>query len=55
MCELTLVVSHPRGEENVFQEEPHNEEFDLPVDLLAPKMDFSSFYIYLLFCKTFAM
>jgi hypothetical protein len=27
----------------------------LPVDLLAPRMDFSSFYIYHLFCKTSAM
>jgi hypothetical protein len=30
MCELTLAVSHtPTGEEQVVQEEPHNEEFDL--------------------------
>jgi hypothetical protein len=29
MCELTLVVSPPTGEEQVVQEEPHNEEFDL--------------------------
>jgi hypothetical protein len=29
MCELTLVVSHPTGEEHVIEEEPHNEEFDL--------------------------
>jgi hypothetical protein len=29
MCELTLAVSHPTGEEHVVQEEPHNEEFDL--------------------------
>jgi hypothetical protein len=30
MCELTLAVSHPPiGEEQVVQEEPHNEEFDL--------------------------
>jgi hypothetical protein len=26
-----------------------------PVDFLAPRMDFRSFYIYLLFCKTSAM
>jgi hypothetical protein len=30
MCELTLAVSHPpTGEEQVVQEEPYNEEFDL--------------------------
>jgi hypothetical protein len=30
MCELTLAVSHPpTGEEQVVQEEPHSEEFDL--------------------------
>jgi hypothetical protein len=29
MCELTLAVSHPPGEEQVAQEEPHHEEFDL--------------------------
>jgi hypothetical protein len=29
MCELTLSVSHPpKGEEQVVQEEPHDEEFD---------------------------
>ncbi|NP_001145495.2 uncharacterized protein LOC100278895 [Zea mays] len=27
----------------------------LPIDFMAPRMDFSSIYIYLLFCKTFAM
>jgi hypothetical protein len=32
MCELTLAVSHPpppTGEEQVVQEEPQGEEFDL--------------------------
>jgi hypothetical protein len=30
MCELTLAVAHPpTGEEQVVQEEPHNEKFDL--------------------------
>jgi hypothetical protein len=30
LCELTLDVSHsPIGEEQVVQEEPHSEEFDL--------------------------
>ena len=30
ICELTLAVSHPStGDEQVVQEEPHNEEFDL--------------------------
>jgi hypothetical protein len=47
----------------VVQEEPHNEEFDLisrwclPVDFMAPRMDFSSFYIYfvrLLLCNKYS-
>jgi hypothetical protein len=25
----------------------------LPVDFMAPRMDFSSMYIYILFCKDF--
>jgi hypothetical protein len=29
MCELTLAVSPPTGKEQVVQEEPHNEEFDM--------------------------
>jgi hypothetical protein len=30
MCELTLAVSHPStGEEQVVQEEPQGEEYDL--------------------------
>jgi hypothetical protein len=30
MCEITLAISHPlTGEEQVVQEEPLNEEFDL--------------------------
>jgi hypothetical protein len=29
MRELTLAFSHPHREEQVVQEEPHNEEFDL--------------------------
>jgi hypothetical protein len=30
MCELTLAVSHtPTGEEQVVQEEPQGEEYDL--------------------------
>jgi hypothetical protein len=29
MCELTLAVSHPPPTEQVVQEEPHNEKFDL--------------------------
>jgi hypothetical protein len=29
MCELTLASHTPIGEEQVVQEEPHNEEFDL--------------------------
>jgi hypothetical protein len=49
-----------KGEEHVVQEEQHNEEFDLiyvasPSWLLAPRMDFSSIYTYLLFRKTSAM
>jgi hypothetical protein len=58
MCELTLTVSHPppTGEEQVVQEEPQSEKFDLiyvafPQLTLAPRMILSSFYIYLLFCN----
>jgi hypothetical protein len=29
MFELTLAVSHPPGEEQVVQEEPQGEEYDL--------------------------
>jgi hypothetical protein len=54
-CELTLVIYKPPiREEQVAQEEPHNEEstwsrWRLPVDFMAPRMDISSLYIYLLF------
>jgi hypothetical protein len=60
-CELTLAIYKPPiGEEQVALEEPHNEEstwsrWRLPVNFMAPRMDFSSFYIYNLFCKTSAM
>jgi hypothetical protein len=62
MCELTLAVSHPpTGEEQVVQEEPQSEEFDMilvafPQLTFVPRMILSSFYTYLLFCnKTSAM
>jgi hypothetical protein len=29
VCELTLAVSHPIGEEQVVKEEPPNKEFNL--------------------------
>jgi hypothetical protein len=55
------LLSHtPIGEEQVAQEEPQSEEFDLikvafPQLTLAPRMILSLFYIYILFCKTSAM
>jgi hypothetical protein len=56
-CELTLAIyiPPPTGEEQVVEEEPHNEEFDLML-VVSPsqlcgvrKIIFSSFYIYYLF------
>jgi hypothetical protein len=61
ICELTLAASPLTGEEQVVEEEPHNEKFDLILvaspSLLcgAREIIFSSVYIYHLFCKTFAM
>jgi hypothetical protein len=61
MCELTLVVSHPPQEKNMWFKRSHTtrssirSRWCLLVDFLAPKMDFSSIYVYLLFCKTSAM
>jgi hypothetical protein len=61
MCELTLAVSQPpTGEEQVVQVEPRSRSsirsrWRLLVDFLAPRIDFRSFHIYLLFCKTSAM
>jgi hypothetical protein len=61
MYELTLDVSHPPQEENGWFKWSHTSRssirsrWSLPVDFLAPRMDFRSFYIYLLFFKTSAM
>jgi hypothetical protein len=59
MCELTLAVSHPPiGQEQVSLDEAHGGccagfvrglGRRLPVDFLAPRMDFRSCYIYILF------
>jgi hypothetical protein len=59
MCELTLAVSHPPiGQEQVPLDEAHDGGcavfvsglgHRLPIDFLAPRMDFRSCYIYLLF------
>jgi hypothetical protein len=59
MCELTLAVSHPpTGQEQVPLDETHGGCCTvfvrglgrrLPVDFLAPRMDFRSCYIYLLY------
>jgi hypothetical protein len=56
MCELTLVVSHPPPQEkNMWFKRSHTtrssirSRWRLPVDCMAPRMDFRSFYIYLLF------
>jgi hypothetical protein len=59
--ELTLAVSHPTGQEQVPLDEAHGGccagfvrdlGRRLLVDFLAPRMDFRSCYIYLLFYKT---
>nr|ACG40721.1 hypothetical protein [Zea mays] len=61
MCEITLAVSHPPQEKNRWFKRSHvarssiRSRWRLPVDFLAPRMDFSSIYIYILFCKTSAM
>jgi hypothetical protein len=60
MCELTLAVSPPQEENRWFKRSRTTRSLTksrwrLPVDLLAPRIDFSSFYIYLLFYKTSAM
>jgi hypothetical protein len=61
VCELTLVVSHPPQEKNMWFKWSHvsrssiRSRWRLPVDFLAPRMDFRSCYVYLLFCKTSAV
>jgi hypothetical protein len=61
MCELTLAVSHPPQEKDRWFKRSHTSRssirsrWRLTVDFMAPRMDFRSFYIYLLFCKTSAM
>jgi hypothetical protein len=55
MCELTLTVSHPPQEKNRWFKWSHTSRssirsrWRLPVHFLAPRMDFRSCYIYLLF------
>jgi hypothetical protein len=57
MCELTLAVSHPPHEKNRWFKRSHTtrssirSRWRLPVDLLAPSMVLSSFYIYLYFVR----
>jgi hypothetical protein len=57
MCELTLAVSHPPQENSRWLKRSHTSRssiryrWRLPVDFLAPKIDFISFYIYLLFLR----
>jgi hypothetical protein len=61
MCELTLAVSHLPQEKNMWFKRSDatrssiRSRWCLLVDFLAPRMDFSSIYIYNLFCKTSAM
>jgi hypothetical protein len=61
MCELTLAVSHPPQEKNMWFKRSHTTRssiqfrWRLLVDFLAPRMNSRSFYIYLLFCKTSAI
>ena len=61
MCELTLAVSHTPhrrrtcGSRGATARSSIRARWHLPVDFLAPRMDFRSCYIYLLFCKTSAL
>ena len=51
-CELTLAVSHPPQEKNMWFKRSHTtrsltwSRWRLPVDFVAPMMDFSLIYIY---------
>jgi hypothetical protein len=61
-CVSSLLLSHtPPQEKNRWFKRSHSTrcsirpKWRLPVDFLAPRMDFRSCYIYLLFCKTSAM
>jgi hypothetical protein len=55
MCELTLAVSHPPQEKNRWFKRSRisrssiRSRWCLPVDFLAPRIDFRSYYFYLLF------
>ena len=62
MFELTLAVSHPPPQEKDRRfKRSHTTRsliwsmWRIPVDLLAPRIILSSFYIYHLFCKASAM
>jgi hypothetical protein len=57
MFELTLAVSHPPQEKNRWFKRSHTMRsstwsmWRLPVDFMAPRMDFSSFYIIFYFVR----
>jgi hypothetical protein len=57
MCELTLAVSHPPQDKNMWFKRSHTtrssirSRWRLPVDLLAPRMVLSSFHIYFYFVR----
>jgi hypothetical protein len=57
MCDLTLAVSHPPREKNMWFKRSHTtrssirSRWRLPVDLLAPRMVLSLFYNYLYFVR----
>jgi hypothetical protein len=61
MCELTLAVSHPPQEKNMWFKRSHTtrssiwSRWHLLVDFLAPRMDLVHFIFILYFCKTFAI
>jgi hypothetical protein len=57
MCELTLAVSHPPQEKNMWFRRSYTSRSSIqsrwcfPVGFLTPRMDFSSIYIYILFVR----
>jgi hypothetical protein len=52
MCELTIAISHPPQEKNRWFKRSHAvrssiwSRWRLPVDFMAPRMDFSSIFIF---------